>query len=66
MSMLLSWWPVLGRWPNAGREPLNAGALSCLPPQVTYCALSFPPEALMLESRPDLPFQVDQMAQLSI
>ena len=55
MSMLLSWWPVLGRWPNAGREPLNAGALSCLPPQVSHCALSFPPEALMLEGRPDLP-----------
>lgn len=60
-SLLLSWRPSLGRWHNAGREPL-----SCLPPQISHCVLSFPPEVLMLEGRPDLPLQVDQMAQLSI
>lgn len=42
------------------------GTTELPPPQISHCVLLFPPEVFVLEGRPDLPLQVDQMAQLSM
>lgn len=54
-------WEVAQRW--KGTSECWCSELS--PPTDLPCVLSFPPEVLMLEGRPDLPLQVDQVAQLS-